>query len=152
MNKLLLLLPFLLPLQSCSDAEATSPIPQMEYQVLHDIEYNEYANITNKSTLLIRSQSDYEAELLKRTSDKAKSIDFESESILLVDMGPQSSGGYGISITVSENNDYILANITYQFPGTGCAVTLALTNPTKVITFETTKYVLINESITYSSC
>ncbi|MEP0177580.1 MAG: protease complex subunit PrcB family protein [Paraglaciecola sp.] len=152
MNKLLLLLPFLLPLQSCSDAEATSPIPQMEYQVLHDIEYNEYANITNKSTLLIRSQSDYEAELLKRTSDKAKSIDFESESILLVDMGPQSSGGYGISITVSENNDYILANITYQFPGTGCAVTLELTNPTKVITFETTKYVLINESITYSSC
>ncbi|MFT2089941.1 protease complex subunit PrcB family protein [Paraglaciecola sp. 2405UD69-4] len=152
MKKLFLLFPLLVPLQSCSDADATSPVPEMEFQVLHDFQYNEYANTTAKSTILINSQSEYESELLKRSSDTPQNIDFDSETVLLVDMGTQSSGGYSLSVTLTEHNDHILASIDYQFPGANCGVTTALTNPTQIIKIETTKYVLVSEDISYSDC
>lgn len=152
MKKILFLMPLLLPIQSCNDADATSVTPAVEYEVLHEINYNKYGDITSKSTTRISSESEYESELLKRSSESTQSVDFETESVLLVDMGLQSSGGYGLSATFTENEDHVLASVVYQFPGAGCTTTQALTNPTKIFKLKSTKYILITEEITYSTC
>ena len=152
MKRLLILVPFLFQIQGCNDASATSPPPTMGYEILHEFEYNEYANSTSKNAIIIRNQIDYENELIKRTSEAVKGVNFDEESIFLIDMGTRNTGGYSLNVTFSENNDYVRANVTFTFPGEGCAVTEALTNPYKLIKLGSTKYILVTEEITFTSC
>ncbi len=139
-------------LQGCNSAKAESPIPSMEYEVIHESDYNEYADTTNKSTIVLSSQYEYQNELLKRTSEASKTINFETETVLLIDMGTQNSGGYSMSTELIDKGDYINANITYVFPGDSCSTDQAITNPFKFIKVNSKQYIIVTEELTYSSC
>lgn len=152
MKKLLIIVPLLFPLQGCDDANATSPAPTMEYEILHESQYNEYANSTSKSAITINNKIDYESELIKRTSEAAKAVNFQEESILLIDMGAKNSGGHSLNVTFTESDDYIRASVFLSFPGDNCLVTMALTNPFKFIKLNTTKKILVTEEMTFTSC
>ncbi|MCI2286015.1 protease complex subunit PrcB family protein [Colwellia sp. MSW7] len=153
MKRLLILVPFIFQIQGCNDANATSPVPASEYEILHEAHYNEYANSTNKSFLVIKSQTDYEYELLKRTSEAIKTVNFEEETIVLIDMGIRNSGGHTIDIqSFTEENDYIRAKVILTLPGGNCSTTQAITNPFKLIKLKTTKDVLVTEELRVKSC
>ncbi|MFT6948807.1 MAG: hypothetical protein ACJARP_003241 [Vicingaceae bacterium] len=152
MKMLLILIPFLFQIQGCKDVSAISLAPAMEYEILHEFEYNEYANPTSKNAIIIRNQVDYENELITRTSEAVKAVNFEEELIVLIDMGTRNTGGYSLNVTFSESDNYVRANVVFTFPGEGCVVTNALVNPFKLIKLGTTKYVLVTEEITFTSC
>jgi len=153
MKRLLIIVPFIFQIQGCNDASATSPVPAVEYEILHEAHYNEYADSTNKSFTVIKSQTAYKNELLKRTSETVKAVNFEEETIVLIDMGTRSSGGYAIDIqSFTEENDYIRAKVLLTVPGDNCVTTQGLTNPFKLIKLKTTKDVLVTEELSISSC
>lgn len=153
MKRLLILVPFIFQIQGCNEASATSPVPAIEYEILHEEQYNEYADSTSKSFLVIKSQTDYENELLKRTSEKAEAVNFEEETIVLIDMGTRNTGGYTINIqSFTVENDYIRAKVLLTLPGDNCGTTQALTNPFKLIKLKTKKDILVTEELSISSC
>ncbi|WP_019028323.1 protease complex subunit PrcB family protein [Colwellia piezophila] len=156
MKRLLILIPFIFQIQGCYDANATSPPPPpqpVEYEIMHESQYNEYADSTSKSVIVIRNQTDYENELLKRTSESIKAVNFEKETILLIDMGTRNTGGYSIAIpSVTVENDHVRAQVLLGLPGNNCVTTEALTNPFKLIKLNTTNEILVTEEITVSSC
>lgn len=153
MKRLLILVPFIFQIQGCNDANATSPVPAIEYEILHESQYNEYAESTSKSTIVIRNQTDYENELLKRTSETIKTVNFEQETILLIDMGTRNTGGYSIDIqSFAGENDHIRAQVLLTLPGNNCGTNQALTNPFKLIKLKTTNEILVTEEIKVSGC
>ncbi|TYK64861.1 protease complex subunit PrcB family protein [Colwellia echini] len=152
MKRLLIILPLIYQLQGCNSAKAESPELQMESEVIHEAEYNEFANITSKSVIVIRSQEEYESELLKRTSEPVEAIDFASESIILIDMGMQTSGGHSLNFSFYEDSNDIQGEIVYSFPSGTCATSTAITNPYKFIKLKSTKFILVSEQQTYFEC
>ena len=141
MKKLLILVPFIFQIQGCKDVSATSTIvSDVEYEILHEDNYNEYADFTSKNATVIRFQTEYKNELIKRTSDKVKAVNFEEEVIFLIDMGYRGSGGHFIDVqSFSEENGYIRAKVIHTVPGEGCMVDASITNPFKFIKLKTTK-------------
>ena len=162
MKRLLIVLPLIYPLQACNSAKAESKSDRtqsveatVEFEVIHEDIYNEFANTTSKNVKVITTQQEYESELLKRSSEPAQSIDFSNESIVLIDMGPQTTGGYSLTVSFSENSDNtnnIHAAVDYRFPSDTCFVGSAMTNPYKFIKLKSTEYVLVSEKLTYSEC
>lgn len=157
MNKLLAvgaLLSLSCLMQACgNDAKATSPPPKVEYEILHGSFYNEFAASTSKSAVVITNEPEYEHEILKRTSEQPKTINFAQASILLIDMGSRNSGGYGIEVSsIEENSDHLLVTIELAIPGESCAVTLAFTNPYKFIKITTQKEILVTEKLVNTEC
>ncbi len=153
MKRLLILVPFIFQIQGCNDVNAISPIPAIEYEILHEAHYNEYADSTSKGFLVIKSQTEYENELLKRTSETVEAVNFEEETIVLIDMGTRNTGGYTIDIqSFTEENDYIRAKVLLTLPGENCVTTQAITNPFKLIMLKTKKDILVTEELSISSC
>lgn len=134
-------------IQSCGgSANATSPETQVEYEILHESDHNEFGEYTNKSSVVIGSQAEYEEELLKRTSDLTKSVNFDEETILLVDMGVRGTGGPSINLVdLVEYDDYILATIELDItPG----ALQWVTNPYKFIKIKSfRKEILVVEQL-----
>lgn len=61
-------------------------------------------------------------------------LDFNKYSIIIVNMGGQSSGGYSIEIKqIIEEASQVKVLVQTTTPGPGCAVTLALTFPYEVV-------------------
>jgi len=143
-------------MQGCYDANATSPPPAdpvIEYEILHEAQYNEYANATNKSVIIIKNQTEYENALLKRTSEDIKPVNFEEETIILIDMGARNTGGHAINIeSLFDGLDHIRAEVLLTLPGDNCVTTQAITNPFKLIKFKSTKEVLVTEELIVSRC
>ena len=78
--------------------------------------------------------------LLSEYGEASISVDFNQGQVILIDMGPKSTGGYSIDVTsVEDRNDHVLANVAFINPGANCAVTLALTHPFSFVYVETTK-------------
>ena len=124
-----------------------------EYEILHEAHYNEYADSTSKGFLVIKSQTEYENELLKRTSETVEAVNFEEETIVLIDMGTRNTGGYTIDIqSFTEENNYIRAKVLLTLPGENCVTTQAITNPFKLIMLKTIKDILVTEELSIASC
>lgn len=153
MKRLLILVPFIFQIQGCNDVNAISPIPAIEYEILHEAHYNEYADSTSKGFLVIKSQTEYENELLKRTSETVEAVNFEEETIVLIDMGTRNTGGYTIDIqSFTEENNYIRAKVLLTLPGENCVTTQAITNPFKLIMLKTIKDILVTEELSIATC
>jgi hypothetical protein len=162
MKRLLIFLPLIYQLQGCNSAQAesnsdsTQPIEApVEPEIIHQAIYNEFANTTNKGVMVITTQQEYENELLKRSSEPVEQIDFSNESVLLIDIGAQTTGGYSLTVSFSDDSDNsnnIQAEVDYRFPGETCVVTTAMTNPYQFIKLQSTKYILVSEKLTYSEC
>ncbi|MCJ8313897.1 MAG: protease complex subunit PrcB family protein [Saccharospirillaceae bacterium] len=153
MKKLLLLIPFIFLFQGCYAAKALSTPVVIEYEILHESQYNEYAASTSKSVIVIRNQVDYKSELLKRSSAAIKAVNFDNETILLIDMGTRLTGGYTIEMqSLTVENDYVRAQVILKSPGNNCGTTQAITNPFKLIKLKTTSEILITEKIILYSC
>lgn len=149
---ILSLFPLLSQLQGCNEASAESQPDPIYTAVMHESTYNEYNDSTNKSSTVITSLEHYSRELLLRSSEPTQAVNFANESILLIDMGTRNSGGYSVSLeSVSDAGDYIRANVVFTLPG-DCAVTTEITNPYQFIKIETSKEILVTESIELASC
>lgn len=61
-------------------------------------------------------------------------VDFGRDMVVLVAMGTRSSGGYDITVDdVTGTDGVIRVRVTETSPGTGCGVTLALTQPAAAV-------------------
>ena len=137
-------------IQGCGgDANATSPSPEIEYEILHESSHNEYNDHTSKAAVVIRSQVNYESALLRRTSDLTKSVNFNEESILLIDMGGRATGGPNINlINLEDNGDHILATIELDVKN---GALQWVTNPYKFIKIKSRKEIIIVEKLKASN-
>lgn len=60
-------------------------------------------------------------------------VDFTTQIALVVALGQQRSGGYGITIERAEREDgYIVVHVTDRSPASDCIVTTALTAPVDI--------------------
>jgi hypothetical protein len=61
-------------------------------------------------------------------------VDFDTDVVVLVAMGTRASGGYGIAVDdVARADGVIRVRVTETAPGSGCGVTLALTQPADAV-------------------
>jgi hypothetical protein len=143
---LVLLFSISVSIQSCGgDANATSPLFEIEYEILHESEHNEYGEYTSKAAVVIGSQINYEKELLLRTSDLTKHVNFNEEKILLIDMGGRSTGGPSINlINLVDNGDHIVATIELNVRS---GALQWVTNPYKFIKIKSRKEILVVEQL-----
>jgi hypothetical protein len=166
MKRIALLSLLALPLLGCSDGSSstgdstgiednlnsTTSI-EVESEALHQAEYNQYAASTSKSAMVIRNANDYADELLKRTSEAPKDVDFTEYTVLLLDMGQRSSGGHSIHMeSALWEEDHIRVKVILQIPGNNCYVTDAITNPFEILKLKTRKDILVTEEINYTNC
>ena len=159
MKQALFLLPLLLCFQGCNESNAGSPPAQesgkdtLVSRVLHESSFNQYGDQTSKSTVIIRDIQSYENELAKRSDEYREPVNFETHTVLLVDMGRRNSGGYRIWVesVVAENN-YVRAQVILSFPGENCVVAAAITNPYQFVEVSTTKDILLTEKIEIHDC
>lgn len=153
MKKFMILLPFIGLIQGCNYASASSSLGSIENEVLHESYYNEYGELTSKGSVIIKSQELYDNELSKRSSEPTKTINFDIETILLIDMGRRPSGGYSVELeSLIEESDHVIANVILSLPGDSCGVTHALTNPYRFIKIKTSKEILVSETLEFKSC
>ena len=153
-KKLLFILLVSLFVSGCiDDTSAESPLPESQFYEIISGAYTESGIYTKKQTKVIRSQSEYNEELLNYTSNVPTTIDFTEGKVLLVDMGQRNTGGYSIGVTsVDVSDNYITANIRLAIPGQYCNVTQALTNPYQFVFVPTQKEILVAESLTIYQC
>ncbi len=108
---------------------------------------------TRKQTKVLIDQYSYEAELANYTDETPEQLDFSKGKVLLVDMGPRSTGGYSIKVTsTEEHEDYLMASVTLTKPGNGCMVTQAITNPYQFLYIPVLKEILITETLEVVNC
>ncbi len=153
------LLPLILFLQGCNQSKADSPIEKevlqegISYQILHEGSDSSYPHPRSKSATILRDLNSYEDELYKRSNEYQKPVDFDTHTVLLIDMGPKNTGGYTLRIeSLLTENDYVRAHVVFTVPGDTCVVATALTNPYKFIEVATTKDILVTEDVEVSDC
>lgn len=132
----------------------TNSVPEeLNVIVIHEGNNLSNGNFTSKSTKNIRSQENYESLLLTYSQAPPEILNFSEGSILLVDMGQKSTGGYkiGVTSTIKQNNQ-IQVNVLLSEPGTNCMVTQALTNPFQFVWIPSLKEQIIKESVQKTTC
>lgn len=157
MNKSILLLisVLMMPLlSSCmTDSDAASSPSEVAHVELASGHYTDTGMTTRKQSKIILSQQDYAAELANYSSSAPMEGDFAAGKVLLVDMGPRSTGGYSIGVTsVDDNENYVVANVRLFMPGQNCVVTQAVTNPYQFVFVSSVKEILISESLEVNDC
>lgn len=157
MKHALLLLPFALCLQGCDDSNAdpsSADTQAVSYQILHQAAVNAYGDETSKSAVLLRDYQSYEDELIKRSSDSAAAVNFDTHSVLLIDMGPKPTSGYRIRLdSLVTEGDYVRAQVIHSVSsGPNCNFGTALTNPYTFIEIESRKDVFVTEKVEVSDC
>jgi protease stability complex PrcB-like protein len=150
----LILAVFLSSLSGCTgESSAQSSLPESRFVELNKGYFTENGISTKKQAKVISSQVDYAAELSNYTSATPASVDFTSGRVLLVDMGGRNTGGYSIDVTsVDVNVDSVVANIRLLKPGSGCAVTLSITNPYQFVFIPSLKEILLSERLEVVNC
>lgn len=132
---------------------ATLPPPESQFVVLKESTLPEGGVMTKKQAKAISTQADYAAELAIYTSLAPVSVDFTKGRVLLVDMGPRSSGGYTVRVaSVDVANSWVVANVELVSPGPQCAVTMSFTNPYQFVFIPTLKEILLSEKMVVTSC
>lgn len=103
-------------------------------------------SFTEKSFKVISNQDSYEIELSKYSSDAPALIDFSKATVLLLDMGQQTSSGFSIKVSnIKEEDDFVSVSVVTEEPGRGCNVDGGLTNPYQFVKIATKKAIIINE-------
>ena len=136
-------------------ANAESPLPELEIQLLHGDHYIANGSHTIKQSKVISSTDRYHNELSNYSSDVPFDINFLNHKVLLIDMGLRLSGGYSVSLDNSRSlvdADSVTVTVILTFPGDGCITTDALTNPYAFYRVPTQKELLIQEELFMESC
>lgn len=131
--------------------ESDSPDNELDlfdigFLILHSSERIEDGGFTAKSFKFISNQDSYEIELSKYSNDAPVLIDFSKETVLLLDMGQQTSSGFSIKVSnIKEEDDFVSVTVVTEEPGRGCSVDTSLTNPYQFVKIATKKSIIINE-------
>ena len=136
-----------------SVSSADTPAPGSEFFELYSGQYTDSGSFTSKTTRVITSQSEFEAELARYTSAAPALVDFSAGKVLLVDMGERRSGGHAIRVeSVTVQPDHVVARVRLTKPGPGCVVTTVLTNPWQFVQILTDREVLVEEELVVTDC
>ena len=93
------------------------------------------ADVQTESTWVIRDQDQFQRiwdRFFARRFDRPMpAIDFSTQMVVVVTMGPQPTAGYAVRITgVSRNDRGIVVHVTTSSPGPNCTVAQVRTLPT----------------------
>ena len=136
-----------------SDTRAQEQVAEISYSVIHSDYYTSNGELTNKGSRVFSHQEGYFNELVKYSNDESSAIDFSSSRVLLIDMGPRSTGGFSIEVgEIRDHDEYIKVEVTLLKPGNNCMVAQAITNPYQFLKLVTSKEVLINEELRTIDC
>lgn len=114
----------------CLDEHVVRPDP-VPIERLTPAYRSTYSGLREYTRAVVRDSATF-ATLWKTTwpDEPVPAVDFGSHTVLLVAMGERSSGGYSIQVGEVASEGYGLrAVVRSTAPGSGCAVTLALTQP-----------------------
>ena len=109
-----------------------------------EIDQGQYGNIENGLQLLIRNETEY-ADIWVQLHGHREStpdrppINFEEESLVVIVMEPQRTGGYAVNIDealLNEDGDQAQIRYTEVSPGENCSVTMAMTSPYVLATID----------------
>ena len=142
-------------LPGCGGASnaATLQPPQMQFIVLNQGTLPEGGVFTRKQAKVISTQADYAAELAIYTSAAPGAVDFTNGKVLLVDMGPRSSGGHAIRVaSIDVADGWVVAHVELVKPGPQCGATMSLTNPYQFVFIPTLNEILLSEKVVVAVC
>lgn len=75
-------------------------------------------------------------------------VDFSKSMIIAVFMGEFTTGGYGIEIIkIDSATDSLIVTVEKTYPGKGCAVTLALSQPYHIVKIDKTEKEIAFETV-----
>lgn len=143
-----------LSLHGCgSGADAESPLPELEFSILHSDLFIENGSFTSKGSKVITSQSQYETELMIYSSETSNTLDFSEGSVLLVDMGTRNTGGYSIEVTnITLHSDNVVVTVVFSKAGANCFTTPANTNPYQFVWVPSQSEILLTEKLAIVDC
>lgn len=137
----------------CADSTAKNAIPNLPYVELAKGANSASGTPTQKQIRVISSQAEYAAALANYTSATPESLDFTQGKVLLIDMGTRNTGGYSVAVARAyDAGEWVQTEIHLVFPGAGCVVTQALTNPYQFVFIPSHKEILISEIIVKAPC
>lgn len=93
--------------------------------------------VQTETTWVIRDQDEFQRIwdrlFAARTDRPMPAVDFATQMVLVVAMGPQPTTGYAVRITgLSRTGRGIVAHVTTIAPGPNCGVALVLTHPVAI--------------------
>lgn len=102
-----------------------------------EIDQGQYSDIEEGLQLLIRSEEEYadvwtQLHGHKESTPDRPTLNFEEESLVVIVMESQPTGGYDVNIDetlLNENGDEAQIRYTEVSPGEDCSVTMAQTSP-----------------------
>ena len=162
-------------LQGCEEASLTlnnndsnkteeivpTPLPtdnnktqELTFTLLQSSQHSNKGSV-GKMFKLIKSQSEYEDEIAKYTTQSVPDVDFENYSVVLVDIGTRENGSYNIEIPSvykdADENTHVVV-VSKEMADKECAATAVLTEPYAFVQIPKTSHVYFDDTLKYYSC
>lgn len=126
---------------------------EIEFRVLHEgVFINDKRNHSRKNAVLPTLDT-YEQILSEYSVDATKQVNFNHETLLLLDLGRYMTGGYTLGVrSVVEHLRHVVVNISIIYPGKACVLTQAITNPFQFVAINSRKSLIFVEELVYQPC
>lgn len=107
----------------------------------------------DKTMQLMDSEEEFNNALYRYGVKASKPVDFNTQSVVLLDMGMHMNSGYSVSVSSIEQGDgFVKLNIRNRIPGKNCASSPLLNSPFVMVTVPRENEVIYSETIEQSTC
>lgn len=138
-------------LQGCVAVEDEDSNIAVSYSVLHS-GTDPVNTDESKLIMVIKNQYDYVNQLAYYSTDDAVDVDFDDYQVVVIDLGERDSSAYSITINSTSESEYaVTLSYTLNVPGSDCSSSTS-TNPYAILSINTTKEIVIEESLSATSC
>ena len=117
-------------------------------------EFNSLEIESTKRLTVVTNEEIFQKEWVRLSAEQAPSIDFSSVSVVIAEMGTQTSTGVS-QITVQSavsNSEFTEIDITSFVPGESCTLDASLSTPFHIVAVESTKQILFIEQQEIVDC
>ena len=144
------LLCMVLPVSGClSDSQAGAAVG---FDVILTDQYPANGIYGNREIEFISNQQAYDDTVSRYSSLQPADINFSNNQVILLNMGPRSTGGYSVTVSsVAESNGTLTVYVTETSPAPGCMVPQAITSPyvfVRVHSVARIRTVVVDEAVT----
>lgn len=99
-------------------------------KILHTAIYTSSGQSYVERIQIISDSETYRSELIKYSNEEPSIVDFDTNQILLVDMGGRPNSAYSIDVdSIEKIGDSIQVNVSYVSPPDTCPADDAVSNP-----------------------
>ena len=123
------------------------------FQELHSGQFIENNRLRSKNIKVLDTAQAYENVLTDYSREAAKPVDFSKGKVLLIDMGQQLTGGYGVRVSaIEEHLSHVVVKIILTTPSSACMLIQALTHPYQFVYIASRKKIVVEEGVSVKDC